>query len=72
MDRAEKLARRLWTSRVLSMDPTLAPLRKLKVIIGVCRWYFNTLAYSLAPEPVDRTEPDRLTHKGHRRKVSRE
>ena len=69
VDRAEKLARRLWTSRVLSMDATLTPLRKLNVIIGVCRWYFNALAYSLAPEPVDRSEPDRLTHKGQKRKA---
>ena len=64
VDRAELLARRLWTSRILSLDKSLAPLRKLKVIIGLSRWLFNALAYSLAPEPVDRTEPDRLIQKG--------
>ena len=64
VDRAELLARRLWKSRILSLDKSLAPLRKLKVIIGLSRWLFNALAYSLAPEPVDRTEPDRLIKKG--------
>lgn len=39
----------------------LAPLRKLSVISGLCKWYFAAVSFSLSPEPpCNPYIPDRL------------
>ena len=51
LDRAEALARRMWHSKVLQFNWSLMGLRKIGVIMGLAKWYFESLAHTLVPEP---------------------
>ncbi|CAK4123364.1 unnamed protein product [Aphanomyces euteiches] len=42
MDRSHKLALRMWRSETIPDE-----LRRLRIVMGVCRWLFNSLVHGL-------------------------
>ncbi len=40
-NRAEKFARKLWTSKFVQDSPSLSKLVRVKIISGLAKWYFN-------------------------------
>jgi hypothetical protein len=63
--RSENLARRMWSGNVCSVHTPFHSLRKLSVITGISRWYFNSLAFSLTKEVKTKSNvPDTLEARG--------
>merc|ERR1711988_690374 len=63
-DRVERLARRLWKSKLIALDPELKKLRKIRIIMGLSRWLFEAVAHCLVPEPEDKAAAEGLLFSG--------